>query len=56
MKIGIMGAMPEEIDSIHQHMTNVSIIKDGGRIYHVGNIGEEEKPMRLWMKNQKLWP
>lgn len=30
-----MAAMPEEIDSIHQHMTNVSIIKDGGRIYHV---------------------
>ena len=39
MKIGIMGAMPQEVDSILSHMTNVEVVERGDRKYHVGKIG-----------------
>ena len=42
MTIGIMGAMLEEIDSIHAHMTELSIIERGGRTYHVGKIFNQD--------------
>lgn len=38
MRIGIMGAMQEEIDSIHLHMAEAMTIEHGGRKYHVGKI------------------
>jgi adenosylhomocysteine nucleosidase len=42
MKIGIMGAMTEEIDSIHSHMNNVTIVEHGGRKYHVGKFHDHD--------------
>jgi adenosylhomocysteine nucleosidase len=42
MKIGIMGAMLEEINNIHSHLENVSIVKHGGREYHIGKINHHE--------------
>ncbi|OGT31564.1 MAG: 5'-methylthioadenosine/S-adenosylhomocysteine nucleosidase [Gammaproteobacteria bacterium RIFCSPHIGHO2_12_FULL_35_23] len=42
MKIGIMGAMPEKIDSIHALMSDVETIERGGRIYHIGKISGKE--------------
>lgn len=33
MKIGIMGAMPQEVDSILSHMTHVQSVEHGSRIY-----------------------
>lgn len=38
MRIGIMGAMQEEIDSIHSHMTDAMTVEHGGRQYYVGKI------------------
>jgi adenosylhomocysteine nucleosidase len=42
MKTGIMGAMAEEIDSIHSHMTNVTMTEHGGRKYHIGKINDHD--------------
>ena len=42
MKLGIMGAMPQEIDSIYSHMTDVTTIKHGGREYHIGKINDHD--------------
>lgn len=36
--IGIMGAMPEEVDSIRAHMTDVKEVDHGNRKYYVGKI------------------
>lgn len=38
MIIGIMGAMPEEISSIRRHMSGISEIEHGSRIYYSGKI------------------
>lgn len=38
MKFGIMGAMPQEIDSILSHMTDVATTEHGERKYHSGKI------------------
>jgi adenosylhomocysteine nucleosidase len=42
MRIGIMGAMTEEVDSIHSHMTNVKEFEHGDRKYYIGNINSHE--------------
>src|SRR3990167_9585013 len=42
MKIGIMGAMPQEVDSILSHMTDVNSIERGSRTYHVGKINSHD--------------
>lgn len=42
MRIGIMGAMPEEVDSIYSHINNVKKYAHGNRQYYVGNIGQHE--------------
>lgn len=42
MRIGIMGAMPEEVDSIRTHMRNCKEIYTGGRCYYVGQINQHE--------------
>jgi adenosylhomocysteine nucleosidase len=42
MKIGIMGAMPQEVDSILSHMRNVDVVERGDRKYHVGKIGSHD--------------
>lgn len=48
MKIGIMGAMLEEIDSIHCHMSNVETVVDkfGGE-YFCGTIGDHDIVLAL---------
>jgi len=38
MRIGIMGAMPEEVDSIRAQMLDVSMTEHGGRQYHLGQL------------------
>lgn len=40
MTIGIMGAMPEEIESIKSLMTEVTSHQLGGRTYHQGKINQ----------------
>ncbi len=42
MKIGIMGAMPQEVDIILSHMSNVESFDIGSRTYHVGRIGSND--------------
>ena len=42
MKIGIMGAMPEEIDIIRQQMTQINEIQLGQRTYYCGFIDNYE--------------
>ncbi|MCX7125451.1 MAG: 5'-methylthioadenosine/adenosylhomocysteine nucleosidase [Gammaproteobacteria bacterium] len=42
MKIGIMGAMSEEVDSILLQMTNVESIEYGSRTYHTGKINSHD--------------
>lgn len=42
MKIGIMGAMPQEVDSILSHMTDVQTIEYGSRTYHIGQMNSHE--------------
>lgn len=42
MKIGIMGAMPEEINSIISHVKNATVIELGSRKYFSGTIGQHE--------------
>src|SRR5258708_6117802 len=42
MKIGILGAMPEEVDSIKKMMTIKNESSLAGRIYYAGTIGEIE--------------
>lgn len=38
MKIGIMGAMPEEIQSLLQYMQVEKVVECAGRNYHVGTL------------------
>ena len=38
MTLGIMGAMPEEIDKIIAQITNKEIIERGGRLYYKGEL------------------
>ena len=38
MKIGIMGAMPQEVDIIREQMTNISEVEHGNRRYYCGEI------------------
>ncbi|MBU3675991.1 MAG: 5'-methylthioadenosine/adenosylhomocysteine nucleosidase [Chitinophagaceae bacterium] len=38
MRIGIMGAMPEEIDGLWQSMTNYRSEEQAGRVFHIGNL------------------
>ena len=48
MKIGIMGAMPEEIDSIHSHMSNVErVLDEFGGEYFCGAIGGHDIVLTL---------
>src|SRR3989338_2299329 len=42
MKIGIMGAMPQEVDSILSHMTDVQKIEHGSRTYHIGKMNSHD--------------
>lgn len=42
MKIGIMGAMTQEVDSILSHMTNVQTVEHGSRTYHVGKMDSHD--------------
>lgn len=42
MRIGIMGAMPEEVDSIHELMTETKSTQHGNRTYHQGRIHDIE--------------
>lgn len=42
MKIGIMGAMPEEVASISEQMTQVSVIDHGGRKYYLGKLNKTD--------------
>lgn len=42
MKIGIMGAMPQEVDSILKHMTDVQTIEHGSRTYHIGKMNSHD--------------
>lgn len=42
MKIGIMGAMPEEIDILKNHMSDATAEISGGREYHCGKIGKHD--------------
>lgn len=42
MKIGIMGAMPQEVDSILSHMTDVHTVEHGSRTYHVGKMNSHD--------------
>lgn len=40
MRIGIMGAMPEEISGLKRHMTDATEEERGGRVYIQGKINE----------------
>lgn len=40
MKIGIMGAMPQEIEIIREQMSNISEVVHGNRQYYCGKINE----------------
>ena len=42
MKIGIMGAMPQEVDIILSHMTNVTSRDFGSRTYHAGKMNTHD--------------
>jgi adenosylhomocysteine nucleosidase len=42
MIIGIMGAMPEEVDVLREQMTDVSAIERGGRKYYRGQFNQTE--------------
>lgn len=42
MKIGIMGAMPQEVDSILKHITAVQTIEHGSRTYHIGKMNSHD--------------
>ncbi|OGT29990.1 MAG: 5'-methylthioadenosine/S-adenosylhomocysteine nucleosidase [Gammaproteobacteria bacterium RIFCSPHIGHO2_12_FULL_35_23] len=42
MKIGIMGAMPEEVEVIQELMTDISETTYGGRVYIIGKINTVE--------------
>lgn len=42
MKIGIMGAMTEEVNSILSLMTDVKSIEHGSRTYHIGKINSKD--------------
>ena len=38
MTLGIMGAMPEEINKIIAQITNKEIVERGGRLYYKGDL------------------
>ncbi len=42
MRIGIMGAMPEEVDILRQQMTDISEVEHGGRKYYLGKLNKTE--------------
>lgn len=42
MKIGIMGAMPQEVDTILSHMSNTESFDIGSRTYHTGRMGNHD--------------
>ncbi len=42
MKIGIMGAMPEEVDVLRKQMTDISEVDYGGRKYYLGKINNTD--------------
>jgi len=42
MTIGIMGAMPEEVDIIRELMTDISQQEHGSRIYYSGKINQHD--------------
>lgn len=40
MRIGIMGAMTEEVDILRQQMTDISEVEHGGRKYYLGKLNK----------------
>ena len=42
MLLGIMGAMPEEMDRIIAAITNKEIVESGSRIYYRGELDGQE--------------
>lgn len=42
MKIGIMGAMPEEVDIIREQMKDISEVEHGGRKYYLGKLNNTD--------------
>jgi len=42
MLLGIMGAMPEEMDKIIAAISNKEIVEHGSRIYYRGNLFGQE--------------
>ena len=42
MKFGIMGAMPEEVDTIRQRMRAVTEVHSGKRSYYQGKIADHD--------------
>ena len=55
-KIGIMGAMEEEISSLIDLLTDIQIDQIGGRTYYSGKLNSYEKALAEKTRLEKKYP